>query len=94
MTQIWKKIMSTTQLTLKTLIIHDQCGPIFCSCPPSSDSFIFYILFTGVAFTQIRSLFSKTVLSTSSLLPEDLEIPMISERDQRSLPKVLTRPVI
>lgn len=52
----------------------------------------FYILFIGIAFTQKgkkKNLFSKTVLSILSLLPEDLQQDGF-ERDQRSLPKVLT----
>lgn len=41
-----------------------------------------------------KNLFSKTVLSILSLLPEDLQIRMVLERDQRSLPKVLTGAII
>ena len=68
-------------LSLETLIIHGQCRPVFCRCPLSSDSFISHILFLGVDFTQKKECpFSKIALSISCLLPEDLEIPMISEK--------------
>lgn len=70
-------------LTLTSLIIHGQCGPIFCSCPPPFESLISHTLFIAVAFTQEKVYSLRQCSVFLSIFPKDLEILMISEKEIR-----------